>query len=212
MERRWLDFWRRVGAQGDSFRIYADLIARYTESHRFYHTFAHVAHCLDELETVRHLAIDSEALEMALWFHDAIYDTKARDNEEKSAELALNTAKRASLADDFARQVAVLLFWQPNTTGVLATLMRTSSLTSICQFWVARGTCSTSTNGRSALNTNGLRIKPLFPDDPQFYNHFSTGLPFIQRTSSGPSLKCKRGTTLPDRWHALAVALKYQFR
>jgi predicted metal-dependent HD superfamily phosphohydrolase len=66
----------------------ADLSQRYAEPHRAYHTLAHIQHALQVLQTVRHLAHNSPAVELALWFHDAIYDPTRPDNEEQSALLA----------------------------------------------------------------------------------------------------------------------------
>lgn len=70
-------------------RLIEELRARYSEPHRSYHNLAHVEHCLREFARVRHFAADPEAVEAAIWFHDAIYDPKAKDNEEQSAHLAL---------------------------------------------------------------------------------------------------------------------------
>lgn len=65
-----------------------DLIQRYAEPHRAYHNLAHIQHALQVLQTVRHLAHNFPAVQLALWFHDAIYDPTRPDNEEQSALLA----------------------------------------------------------------------------------------------------------------------------
>lgn len=48
------------------------------------------------------MAVFPERVEFALFWHDAIYDTKARDNERKSAWLAYNTAFNKGLSRSFA--------------------------------------------------------------------------------------------------------------
>jgi len=105
----WLELWRMIKAQGDPILVYKDLTARYSEPHRFYHTLDHVAFCLDDFQRNRHKANDLNAMEMAIWFHDVVYDTKAEDNEEKSAQLALAVVKKALLPDEFGQRVASLI-------------------------------------------------------------------------------------------------------
>ncbi len=67
---------------------YAALAAKYTEPHRHYHTAAHIAACLRHFDTVRNYLSDPLAVERAIWFHDAVYDTHRIDNESASAEFA----------------------------------------------------------------------------------------------------------------------------
>lgn len=70
----------------------ADLLARWAEPHRRYHNQTHLAECLsllDDLDYASEAAIDDRlTLELALWFHDAIYEPQATDNEAASAALA----------------------------------------------------------------------------------------------------------------------------
>ena len=61
-----------------------DLTRRYQESHRHYHTLEHVAAMLHQ---GRQFPLDDEQI-MAIWFHDAVYDPKSDQNEQKSARLA----------------------------------------------------------------------------------------------------------------------------
>ena len=67
---------------------FASLIERYSESHRAYHTPQHLDECFRLFETAAASARSPGAVGLALFYHDAIYDTHARDNEENSAELA----------------------------------------------------------------------------------------------------------------------------
>lgn len=105
-KQRWMSLWQRIGAQGDPRAIYNDLAARYSEPHRAYHAIGHIQYCLNEFRKVRNLIVNPNAVELALWYHDAIYNTKAKDNEEKSAALAAAMIKNASLPNTLGLFVA----------------------------------------------------------------------------------------------------------
>jgi predicted metal-dependent HD superfamily phosphohydrolase len=64
---------------------------------RHYHTLTHLDACFRELDETRHLAMRPGEVELALWFHDAIYRSWRRDNEQRSAELAARTLRAASV-------------------------------------------------------------------------------------------------------------------
>lgn len=64
------------------------LLARYREPHRRYHTLQHLAECFAAFDEIADLAEHPADVELALWFHDAIYDTRRSDNEQRSAEWA----------------------------------------------------------------------------------------------------------------------------
>lgn len=68
-------------------KIFNKLIAAYSEKQRVYHTVQHLYECLVLLESIRADLNDANAVALALWFHDAVYDPQAKDNELKSAEL-----------------------------------------------------------------------------------------------------------------------------
>jgi predicted metal-dependent HD superfamily phosphohydrolase len=107
---RWSDLWTRLGARGNKVGVYAKLMARYDAPHRTYHTFPHIEHCLDELDEARHLASQPDEVEFALWFHDAVYNPRAKDNEERSAAWAYNAITgSAGLPDDIGRRVHDLI-------------------------------------------------------------------------------------------------------
>jgi predicted metal-dependent HD superfamily phosphohydrolase len=68
------------------------LLARYSEPGRHYHDGRHVLACLDAFDNFPGNVRDNDALELALWFHDAIYDVRATGgkNEADSANLYLH--------------------------------------------------------------------------------------------------------------------------
>lgn len=109
IEQLWCKFWRHTGAQGDPDAELRKLTARYSEPHRAYHTLEHIRHCLGEFEHARNLAADSVAVELALWYHDVIYDTRAKDNEEKSASFAKAVVRKNQLPDSLGQAVARLI-------------------------------------------------------------------------------------------------------
>jgi predicted metal-dependent HD superfamily phosphohydrolase len=67
-----------------------DLLARYAEQHRHYHDQRHLTEMLTTIDELAGTADDVDAVRLAAWFHDAIYDPQADpgENEEVSAQLA----------------------------------------------------------------------------------------------------------------------------
>ncbi len=82
--QRWNQTWEhlRVAPPGG---VLQKLLGAYGESHRFYHTVQHLSECFGHLEECPTRAVDPGTLELAIWFHDAIYETKAGDSEAQSA-------------------------------------------------------------------------------------------------------------------------------
>ena len=97
----WFTLWQRLNASGDASSVYEDLLSRYSEPGRAYHTLAHIEDCLAEFAGVPERETNLDAIEFALWFHDAVYDTQAKDNEERSAALAREVIRSATLPDSF---------------------------------------------------------------------------------------------------------------
>lgn len=84
-----------------------ELLTRHREAHRHYHTLAHVAHVLrtagELMATVA--VVDSRAVRLAAWFHDAIYDPRSASNEDDSAALASRLLPGAGVSADCVRAV-----------------------------------------------------------------------------------------------------------
>ena len=87
---RWYSLWHKLGGPVGyrNFTAYQDLIKKYAEPHRKYHNIFHVESCLAEFADVKELALNPRALELAIWYHDVVYNINANDNEEQSAVFA----------------------------------------------------------------------------------------------------------------------------
>jgi predicted metal-dependent HD superfamily phosphohydrolase len=105
---RWLQLWCAAGASGDPATWYQRLTQAYAEPQRHYHSQQHIGECLAEFDAARHLAQQPVAVELALWFHDVVYNQKAGDNEEQSAAMAKSCLEAAGLAE-LAAHVAGLV-------------------------------------------------------------------------------------------------------
>jgi predicted metal-dependent HD superfamily phosphohydrolase len=90
-------------------RVGADLLARWAEPHRAYHTTEHLVFVLSVVDSHAHLAADADAVRLAAWFHDAVYDPQARDNEERSAVLASAALRELGAGPDEVAEVARLV-------------------------------------------------------------------------------------------------------
>jgi predicted metal-dependent HD superfamily phosphohydrolase len=78
--------WRALVPGDDA--LGEDLIGRWSQPHRHYHTTAHLAAVLAVVDRYADVAPDARAVALAGWLHDAVYDPRAGDNEERSARLA----------------------------------------------------------------------------------------------------------------------------
>jgi len=80
--------------------LFDQLQAMYCESGRYYHTDQHVSECLKALDQHAQLADRPIEIELAIWFHDAVYDSRRADNEEQSAALAKQALSALGAASD----------------------------------------------------------------------------------------------------------------
>jgi predicted metal-dependent HD superfamily phosphohydrolase len=102
------------------------LVEAYSSSDRYYHTLKHIYHVLKTIDNLQAYTRNLANVQFAAWFHDVVYDTKAQNNEERSADYAcellsnlgippsnitavacliINTKNHQAAADDFDSQV-----------------------------------------------------------------------------------------------------------
>lgn len=94
----WARCWQGLAASGDGAALREHLVRAWGEPQRKYHTLQHLTECQALLDRHLHLAEHPAEVEMALWFHDAVYDVTAKDNEARSAALAAAELGAAGVA------------------------------------------------------------------------------------------------------------------
>ena len=108
---RFHSLWQRClveGAADSSAAIHQRLVNGYNEPLRRYHTLAHIDHCLSMFDHCKSLASNPDALEIAVWFHDVIFEPGKSDNEARSAELYEELSAGVQ-ADEFRALVGRLI-------------------------------------------------------------------------------------------------------
>ena len=104
-----------IGAGAASAAVFDGVVARHREAHRRYHGVRHVTW------VVRHVGdlgadvplADPGAVLAAAFFHDAVYDPRAADNEEQSARLA--------------ERVLAELGWDPGRAAAVGAMVRATA-------------------------------------------------------------------------------------
>ncbi|MCP2325745.1 putative metal-dependent HD superfamily phosphohydrolase [Hamadaea flava] len=89
--------------------VAADLLARWSEPHRHYHTVDHLRFMLAVIDEHAAFADDPDLVRLAAWGHDAIYDPRSAGNEEASAILSAELLDRCELPDPAVAEVARLV-------------------------------------------------------------------------------------------------------
>ncbi|WP_327116069.1 hypothetical protein OG206_14575 [Streptomyces sp. NBC_01341] len=112
LRTRWQDALVAVrgAAPGPDPLPYADnLLGRWAEPQRRYHTTAHLTQVLDRVDALAGHAADPDVVRLAVWFHDAVYRPDRSENEERSAALAERALPEAGLPDAVTAEVARLV-------------------------------------------------------------------------------------------------------
>ena len=105
LEASWRRAWHGVGAGSADAALLQGLLDAWREPQRRYHTLQHLAECIAAFAPVRDLAQEPGEVELALWFHDAIYDVRRHDNEARSADWARGAMVAAGAHADAAERV-----------------------------------------------------------------------------------------------------------
>ncbi|MCY4218600.1 MAG: hypothetical protein OXE41_01695 [Gammaproteobacteria bacterium] len=111
LENRFIDLWCSHSKNPNrqfAKDVHDRLIEYYNEDWRSYHTFEHIRDTLRWLDDCEEHAKDSDAIEMAIWFHDCIYVIGSSDNEARSRDYFLNVSE-GSFNENYRTRVAHLI-------------------------------------------------------------------------------------------------------
>ena len=100
----WAALWQRLGLPQPE-GLCGGLLAAYSEPQRHYHTLQHLGECLALADELKAEAERFDEIELALWFHDAVYDVHAHDNEARSAQWAVTALRAAGLGEQACHRI-----------------------------------------------------------------------------------------------------------
>jgi predicted metal-dependent HD superfamily phosphohydrolase len=101
--------WRSLLDGQDAEPVGRDLVERWSEPHRRFHTLDHLELVLSTVDSHADEAKDADAVRLAAWFHDAVYDPRRTDNEDMSAALAARVLPGAGVPGDRVATVGRLV-------------------------------------------------------------------------------------------------------
>lgn len=108
IKTRWQDLMENFGFN-DNKSEFEELTKRYQENHRAYHNLNHVEDCLDQLDNYKDEIDDKAIIELAIWYHDIIYNPYGKNNELKSAEVSSAFLINQGASDDIINKVYDLI-------------------------------------------------------------------------------------------------------
>lgn len=120
--KRWTELCARLGVTGDAVTAAGrKIVDSYDEAGRHYHDRAHLGSVLHHLDWAKENVTETQGLfdpekqklfdtvELALWYHDVVYNPKAQDNEAQSRNRLLTEARQLGIAEDVAKEAAALV-------------------------------------------------------------------------------------------------------
>lgn len=93
--------------------LWQNISMRYRESQRAYHTLSHIEQLLVQFESIKHNLPEPHIVALALYYHDVIYDPTRADNEQKSAEYAVD-ALSSYLSPEQCQYIYALIMMTAN--------------------------------------------------------------------------------------------------
>ena len=112
--KQFQDYWaltaRQLSLDEDTTqKFHAMLYDAYSEVQRHYHSIQHIVECLEHFHQIKTYLDDTLSVELAIWFHDVIYNPQAHDNEQQSADYMQRMLENVLGAEQIAKIYAWVL-------------------------------------------------------------------------------------------------------
>jgi predicted metal-dependent HD superfamily phosphohydrolase len=107
LRERWTECFSALSLRAES-GVFESILRKYAEGGRAYHTLRHIEECFEQFDRVSSMSSPG-AVGLALWFHDAIYDPRASDNELRSALWAREVLVDAKAANAVIDQIQSMI-------------------------------------------------------------------------------------------------------
>ena len=98
-----------VAKKDEAAELFKKIVEKYQSEKRAYHNIEHVENFLSFLEKFKQRIRDEKGVKLAAWLHDVIYDTEAKDNEERSAKLAQDYLGQLGVSGEVMEHVTALI-------------------------------------------------------------------------------------------------------
>ena len=110
MKTRWLGLADALGIEETAaHEIWLQLTTAYGADGRFYHNLNHIQHALEIADKLQDMATDFTAVQLALWFHDVVYDPHQTDNEAQSAAYAQRVLRPLGVSERILNRASGLI-------------------------------------------------------------------------------------------------------
>ena len=112
--KQFQDYWALTAKQlslddDTTQKFHASLYNAYSEVQRHYHSIQHIVECLEHFHQIKTHLDDTLSVELAIWFHDVIYNPQAHDNEQQSADYMQRMLENVLGAEQIAKIYAWVL-------------------------------------------------------------------------------------------------------
>lgn len=108
LQNRWTETCQQLNVVTDQ-TVFIELVNHYSQAHRHYHTLQHLEECFSYFDMVKDQAEKPAAIEMALWFHDLIYEVKSHNNEQRSANWAIKKLQQLKVEQQYIHNIYQLI-------------------------------------------------------------------------------------------------------